>query len=62
MSNEDKRALALALSDESTIKQLSSSGKAAQDKRRENQELKEAKEKADAKQKADAETTQEKTG
>ncbi|KAH9877880.1 hypothetical protein J1614_003097 [Plenodomus biglobosus] len=60
MSNEDKRALSLALSDEPTIKQLSSSGKAAQNERRENQELKEAREKAEAKQKADAETAQEK--
>jgi hypothetical protein len=56
MSDEDKRALALALSDEPTIKQLSSSGKAAQDKRRENQEMKEAKEKAEAKRNAEAET------
>lgn len=62
MSNEDKRALALALSDEPTKEQLSSSGKAAQDKRRENQELKEAKEKAEAKRKAEAVTAQEKTG
>lgn len=60
MSAEDKRALALALSDESTIKVLSSSGKAAQDKRRDNQALKVAKEKAEAKRKT--ETAREKTG
>ncbi|KAF2785949.1 hypothetical protein K505DRAFT_330680 [Melanomma pulvis-pyrius CBS 109.77] len=62
MSSEDRRALALALSDESTIKQLSSSGKAARDKRQDNQALKEAKEKAEAKQKAEAEKAQGQTG
>lgn len=61
-AKEDIRALNLALTDEETIGQLSSSGRAAQYKRQKNREEKEAKEKSEAKKQTETEKAQKETG